>query len=164
MQSVMLDVCVLFQGASSSLVVKFADTDKERTIRRMQQMVGQFGIFNPAIALPFSTYSSYAHAVSSCFPTEQISCSFHDSSASLPSSYSFCSFCVSCPSSSIIHYLTFFNPTSPKSASTSIISFSCASICFRSFSIHILLLSLSSLVYFRLCKPAQRICHKAVNM
>ncbi|XP_010764269.1 CUGBP Elav-like family member 5a isoform X3 [Notothenia coriiceps] len=50
------------QGASSSLVVKFADTDKERTIRRMQQMVGQFGIFNPAIALPFSTYSSYAHA------------------------------------------------------------------------------------------------------
>ncbi|KAM7013231.1 CUGBP Elav-like family member 5a isoform 7-T7 [Tautogolabrus adspersus] len=49
-------------GASSSLVVKFADTDKERTIRRMQQMVGQFGIFNPAIALPFSTYSSYAHA------------------------------------------------------------------------------------------------------
>ncbi|XP_026160705.1 CUGBP Elav-like family member 5a isoform X10 [Mastacembelus armatus] len=48
-------------GASSSLVVKFADTDKERTIRRMQQMVGQFGIFNPAIALPFSTYSSYAH-------------------------------------------------------------------------------------------------------
>ncbi|XP_035593543.2 CUGBP Elav-like family member 5 isoform X3 [Oncorhynchus keta] len=50
------------QGASSSLVVKFADTDKERTIRRMQQMVGQFGIFNPAIALPFSTYSTYAHA------------------------------------------------------------------------------------------------------
>uniref|UniRef100_A0AAY4CEV9 RRM domain-containing protein n=1 Tax=Denticeps clupeoides TaxID=299321 RepID=A0AAY4CEV9_9TELE len=50
-------------GASSSLVVKFADTDKERTIRRMQQMVGQFGIFNPAIALPFSTYSTYAHAL-----------------------------------------------------------------------------------------------------
>ncbi|KAM7388426.1 hypothetical protein PAMP_024600 [Pampus punctatissimus] len=54
---------LLPQGASSSLVVKFADTDKERTIRRMQQMVGQFGIFNPAIALPFSTYSSYAHAL-----------------------------------------------------------------------------------------------------
>ncbi|KAJ8383560.1 hypothetical protein AAFF_G00219400 [Aldrovandia affinis] len=51
------------QGASSSLVVKFADTDKERTIRRMQQMVGQFGIFNPAIALPFSSYSTYAHAL-----------------------------------------------------------------------------------------------------
>ncbi|XP_041086070.1 CUGBP Elav-like family member 5 isoform X1 [Polyodon spathula] len=51
------------QGASSSLVVKFADTDKERTIRRMQQMVGQFGIFNPAVALPFATYSTYAHAL-----------------------------------------------------------------------------------------------------
>ncbi|XP_062412261.1 CUGBP Elav-like family member 5a isoform X2 [Sardina pilchardus] len=56
------DSLPLPQGASSSLVVKFADTDKERTIRRMQQMVGQFGIFNPAIALPFSTYSTYAHA------------------------------------------------------------------------------------------------------
>ncbi|KAG9343122.1 hypothetical protein JZ751_014094, partial [Albula glossodonta] len=51
------------QGASSSLVVKFADTDKERTIRRMQQMVGQFGIFNPTVALPFSSYSTYAHAL-----------------------------------------------------------------------------------------------------
>lgn len=73
-------VCVtamcLSQGASSSLVVKFADTDKERTIRRMQQMVGQFGIFNPTVALPFSTYSStystYTHAVSAhnmhCMP------------------------------------------------------------------------------------------------
>ncbi|KAJ8270067.1 hypothetical protein GJAV_G00109970 [Gymnothorax javanicus] len=50
-------------GASSSLVVKFADTDKERTIRRMQQMVGQFGIFNPTVTLPFGSYSTYAHAL-----------------------------------------------------------------------------------------------------
>ncbi|XP_008835240.1 CUGBP Elav-like family member 5 isoform X3 [Nannospalax galili] len=50
-------------GASSSLVVKFADTDKERTLRRMQQMVGQLGILTPSLTLPFSPYSAYAQAV-----------------------------------------------------------------------------------------------------
>nr|XP_028569581.1 CUGBP Elav-like family member 5 isoform X2 [Podarcis muralis] len=50
-------------GASSSLVVKFADTDKERTLRRMQQMVGQLGILTPSFALPFTPYSTYAQAL-----------------------------------------------------------------------------------------------------
>jgi hypothetical protein len=45
-------------------VVKFADTDKERTLRRMQQMVGQLGILTPSLTLPFSPYSAYAQAVS----------------------------------------------------------------------------------------------------
>ncbi len=77
---------LLPQGASSSLVVKFADTDKERTVRRMQQMVGQYGIFNPAIALPFSTYSTYAHAVSTLPPLWGTCARFDDlTSAHVPS-------------------------------------------------------------------------------
>uniref|UniRef100_H2Z5I0 RRM domain-containing protein n=1 Tax=Ciona savignyi TaxID=51511 RepID=H2Z5I0_CIOSA len=43
-------------GASSSLVVKFADTDKERAVRRMQQMAQTYGLINP-VPLQIGTYS-----------------------------------------------------------------------------------------------------------
>ncbi|XP_043217295.1 CUGBP Elav-like family member 3-B isoform X4 [Amphibalanus amphitrite] len=50
-------------GASSSLVVKFADTEKERQLRRMQQMSGNMGLLSPFVFNQFGAYGTYAQVV-----------------------------------------------------------------------------------------------------
>ncbi len=50
------------QGASSSVVVRFADTEKERYTRRMQQLASPIGLLNPLLLQQIG-YGNYSQMV-----------------------------------------------------------------------------------------------------
>ncbi|XP_021000856.1 CUGBP Elav-like family member 3 isoform X2 [Parasteatoda tepidariorum] len=50
-------------GASSSLVVKFADTEKERQVRKFHQMSGNVNILNPFVLSHIGAYGAYSQVL-----------------------------------------------------------------------------------------------------
>uniref|UniRef100_A0A5K4F315 Bruno-like rna binding protein n=1 Tax=Schistosoma mansoni TaxID=6183 RepID=A0A5K4F315_SCHMA len=50
-------------GASSSIVVKFADSEKERHTRKIQQLIGPMGLFSPTIALSQLNGNMYSQMI-----------------------------------------------------------------------------------------------------
>ncbi|CAH8651856.1 unnamed protein product [Schistosoma rodhaini] len=50
-------------GASSSIVVKFADSEKERHTRKIQQLIGPMGLFSPTIAISQLNGNMYSQMI-----------------------------------------------------------------------------------------------------
>ena len=50
---------MFLQGVSPSLVLKVAESEKERQLRRMQQVAGNIGLINPLVFNHFG-YGTYA--------------------------------------------------------------------------------------------------------
>lgn len=61
-----------FSGSSSSVVVKFADTEKERQSRRMQQLAGPLSLLNPLILQQVAAYGNYSQINNQMFQQQAL--------------------------------------------------------------------------------------------